>query len=86
MTRRASGAIRARLRIEPLEDRAVPASYDPGRVLVTFADPGNDPGHLAELTSSPVAAGANILVCGSSVFAPGTAVAANLSALRRAAG
>lgn len=42
MTRRASGAIRARLRIEPLEDRAVPASYDPGRVLVTFADPGND--------------------------------------------
>ena len=61
MTRRASGAIRARLRIEHLEDRAVPASYDPGRVLVTFADPGNEPGHLAELTSSPVAAGASRL-------------------------
>jgi ribulose-phosphate 3-epimerase len=33
-----------------------------------------------------VAAGASVLVCGSSVFAPGTDVAENLAALRRAAG
>jgi len=61
MFRRARGDVRTRLRIEHLEDRAVPASYDPGRVLVTFADTNNDPGHLAELARSPVAAAASRL-------------------------
>ena len=50
--------LRSRLDIERLEDRATPtAAFDPGRVLVTFAEPGVIAEELADLQSSPVAAG-----------------------------
>ncbi len=55
------GVFRARLRVVHLEDRSTPTAadgreFDPGRVLVTFADPAADADHLAALGRSPLAA------------------------------
>jgi subtilisin family serine protease/subtilisin-like proprotein convertase family protein len=63
MTAPFRGTSRARLRVERLEDRSTPTAaadgpdFDPGRVLVTFADPAADADHLAALGRSPLAAG-----------------------------
>ena len=71
----------------------IPAQLEKARRIRSMLEAVNpradlmvDGGVKASNAGQCVAAGANILVCGSSVFAPGTAVAANLSALRRAAG
>jgi len=61
MTRRARGPFRARLQFDRLEDRAMPAGFDPGRILVTFNDSANEAGHLAALVQSPVSEGASRL-------------------------
>jgi subtilisin family serine protease/subtilisin-like proprotein convertase family protein len=45
----------AKLRVEPLEDRSVPAqAFDPGRVLVTFATASPGVSQVAALRESPV--------------------------------
>jgi ribulose-phosphate 3-epimerase len=62
--------------------RRVRAALD---ALGSAADVMVDGGVKVENAAACVAAGANVLVCGSSVFSPGTAAATNLAALRAAA-
>src|SRR6266536_4643499 len=72
---------RARLGVERLEDRAVPAAaFDPGRVLVTYADAAD---HLADLRVTPISASATKLTAGvyAVALAPGAAVAGAAKAL-----
>ena len=72
---------RARLGVERLEDRAVPAAaFDPGRVLVTYADAAD---HLADLRITPISASAARLTAGvyAVALAPGAAVAGAAKAL-----
>ena len=54
--------------------------------LGSIADLMVDGGVKVANVAACAAAGANVLVCGSSVYAPGTNIAENLAALRRAAG
>lgn len=69
----------------------LPAQLEKVRRLRTMVDERRlgteimiDGGVKASNAADCAAAGASVLVCGSSVFAPGTSVAANLSALRSA--
>ena len=79
--------LRAHLGVELLEVRITPtAAHDPGRVLVTFADPAAD--HFAALSLSPLAVSVGRIATG--VYrvdlADGTAVGAAVDALGRLPG
>ena len=63
--------------------RRIRAALD---ALGSPADLMIDGGVKASNIAACAAAGANVLVCGSSVYAPGTSIAGNLAALRAAAG